>query len=907
MSAVSIDSRVETTSHSEEYALTHQGTSHALQQLMRMLSLSIIVLIFVSLSVLYFWNLLEWSIGPDFGWTTEDNIDGLVVLSVHGRAESAGLMVGDLIVGINWKEVSTISDAQKNVDRTLEGTNIYDVMRNGSQIEIIVPNKPLGFLNSFERYGVTWMLGGIFFVMGAVVFFMKPDTAASWAFLACMFITGLYITYTITSKLQPNWLAHIIGFTTAFLAAPIIHLTQVFPEEKGWLRNYRQWFLGLPYLVSLVLFIAMLLSAPQYADVPVIWKKVCYIYLFSAIMAFVGSTLNALFQAKAANARARAKVILGGLVIGAGIPVANAVSVLFLKDPLLPHVLFVLLFYSILPIAIGYAIVKHNLFDVDAYVKRTVGYAMMTVILAGGYLLLQSGVRYVMFEPVFGDAAEHVYPVLYAILVVFLFNPVNSRIQLAIDKLFYRKQYDFKEVVEGVENSLSSVLDINERMKRLVSTLKNTLFLESAGMVVYEGLSDDGRTYFEISGEDEFFVFRTSEFRIRKDNPLMRLIVEKGRMITRFDLEEDKRFSKYRNTCIDHFDNLDASIGIPLIHNSKTLGVLFMGGKRSGKFFNEQDIDLAKMLCIRGAVAIDNAQLVEQMRKEEEVRSNLARYLSPQIVDRVVSNDMQVNLGGQRKEVSVLFSDIRGFTTISETWPPDQLVTILNEYMTEMVAVVFENKGSIDKFVGDAIVAVFGSLVEVENHARHAVNAAIGMQRRLVDLNIDWKKRYGVELGIGIGINTGEVFLGNIGSPERMEFTVIGDAVNLAARLEGLTKFYGVELVVSEFTRRGLDDILCRKLDLVRVKGKHKAVAIYEPVCLVMDADDRLQSELSGYDEALSAYYQQQWAVADEAFGALASQYPDKKLYTLYRDRIAGLRRAGLPAEWDGVFVHTTK
>ena len=872
-----------------------------------MLSLGVSALFFTSLSALYFWNLVQWSMGPDFGWGTEDNIDGLVVLSVHGNAERAGLRVGDLIVGINRKTVSTISEAQNIVDRTLEGSNSYDVMRNGDQNEIIVPNQPLGFLKSFEHYGVTWLLGGVFFVMGAVVFLMKPGTAASWAFLNCMFVTGLYITYTITSKLQPFWLAHIVGFATAFLAAPIIHLTQVFPEEKAWLRTHRLWFLWLPYLVSLALFIAMLMSAPQYADVPVVWKKVCYIYLFVAIMAFVGSTLNALFQAKAANARARAKVILGGLVLGAGIPVANAVSVLFLKVPLLPHVLFGLLFYSILPIVIGYAIVKHNLFEIDAYVKRTVGYFMMTVILAGGYLLLQSSVRYVMLEPIFGDTAEHVYPVLYAILVVFLFNPVNSRIQLAIDKLFYRKQYDFKEVVERVENSLASVLDINERMKRLVSTLKDTLFLESTGVVVYGGPSAEGRTYFEISGEDEFVVFRSSDFRIRRDNPLMRLIMEQGRMITRFDLEEDKRFSKYKDACIDHFDNLDASIGIPLVHNGKTLGALFIGGKRSGKFFNEQDIDLAKMLCTRGAVAIDNAQLVEQMKKEEEVRSNLARYLSPQIVDRVVSNDMQVNLGGQRKQVSVLFSDIRGFTTISEAWPPDQLVTILNVYMTEMVAVVFENKGSIDKFVGDAIVAVFGSLVEVENHARHAVNAALGMQRRLVDLNVEWQKQYGVELGIGIGINTGEVFLGNIGSPDRMEFTVIGDAVNLAARLEGLTKFYGVGLVVSEFTRQGLDNVLCRKLDLVRVKGKHEAVAIYEPVCLVTEEDNRLQSELAAYDEALSAYYQQQWDKADEAFRALAGQYPDKKLYTLYRDRIAGMRSTGLTADWDGVFVHTSK
>ncbi len=299
--------------------------------------------------------------------------------------------------------------------------------------------------------------------------------------------------------------------------------------------------------------------------------------------------------------------------------------------------------------------------------------------------------------------------------------------------------------------------------------------------------------------------------------------------------------------------------------------------------------------------------LVEKMHKEEQVRSNLARYLSPQIVDRVVSEGVELDLGGQRKEVSVLFSDIRGFTTISETWPPDQLVTILNQYMTEMVAVVFENKGSIDKFVGDAIVAVFGSLVEVENHAQHAVEGALGMLQRLPELNRKWQEEYGVGLNIGAGINSGEVFLGNIGSPDRMEFTVIGDAVNLAARLEGLTKFYSVELVISEFTYRKLEDILCRKLDLVRVKGKNKAVAIYEPVCLGRDAGNDLKAELASYEEALAAYYSQQWDKAAGAFNALCSEHPDRNLYQLYLDRIRDLRNTGLPEDWDGVFVHTSK
>ena len=869
--------------------------------------LIIFILVFGGFSAIYFWNQVQWSKGPDFGWSISDNVEGLVALSVHGAAAEAGMKEGDLIVNLNWQDVESLVDVQKIIDRTIGNENVYEVQREGELLELFVINKPLGMGRSLQVYGFTWLLGIVFFCFGAIVFLMKPGASASWAFLLTMFVAGILITYMFTSKLVPTWLGYLVTFALAFQASPIFHLAEVFPVEKHWLGARGRLFIVIPYLVSLLLFLIMAASGSRFSEVPVLWKRLCYVYLFAGIAVFSASTLHTLLTSEKANARARARVVLMGLVIGIGIPLTDELMKLFLGVWFLPHVLFNLIFYCLFPLSIGYSIVKHNLFDIDVFIKRAVGYILLTVLIGAAYIFLGSVMRALVVEPVFGEVSENVYPMLYAVLVVFLFGPVSMRVQAVVDRLFYRQEYNFKETVQRLENSLTSVLDLHEIMERMVKIVRDTLFLDTAGVMAFSGEANavDRVFYSEDELGNQRLVAAATSAAV--GDPVADLVFREKKLITIYDLQEDRRYRSVRDTCLQRFRELHATMAMPIMHGDRIAGIFYLGDKKSGKLFRREDIDLMTTLATRGAVAMENANLVEQMKQEEEVRSNLARYLSPQIVERVVRNDMQVNLGGQRKEVSVLFSDIRGFTTISETWPPDQLVTILNEYMTEMVAVVFENKGSIDKFVGDAIVAVFGSLVEVENHARHAVNAALGMQRRLVDLNIEWQKQYGVELGIGIGINTGEVFLGNIGSPDRMEFTVIGDAVNLAARLEGLTKFYDVGLVVSEFTRKGLDDILCRKLDLVRVKGKHKAVAIYEPVCLVMDADDRLQSELSGYDGALSAYYQQQWDVADEAFRALASQYPDKKLYTLYRDRIAGLRRAGLPAEWDGVFVHTTK
>jgi len=229
----------------------------------------------------------------------------------------------------------------------------------------------------------------------------------------------------------------------------------------------------------------------------------------------------------------------------------------------------------------------------------------------------------------------------------------------------------------------------------------------------------------------------------------------------------------------------------------------------------------------QAAVAVENAKLAEQMKKEEGVRTNLSRYLSPQIVDQIVKNDVQVNLGGEKKVVTVLFSDIRNFTTITESRKPDELVHQLNEYFTEMAGIIFEHSGSLDKYIGDAIVAVFGSLIELDNSARHAAQAALKMMQRLPELNERWLEKYGLKMEFGIGLSTGEVFLGNIGSPERMEFTVIGDTVNVASRFSGLAK--PGQILMTRETLNCLDRSLeWRELPPTEVKGKTGKLEVFE-------------------------------------------------------------------------------
>jgi class 3 adenylate cyclase len=519
-------------------------------------------------------------------------------------------------------------------------------------------------------------------------------------------------------------------------------------------------------------------------------------------------------------------MIFAGVLLGAGPPALHTALLMSFGVRLFPHSLLNLLFFIVVPISVGYSIVKHNLFDVDVYIKRTVGYAIMTVVLAATYFFIQTVLSKLILEPLFAENAQQVYPIVFALLVVTLFNPLNTRVQGAVDKLFYRKQFDYKDTVLSIGAALSTMLNSQDIMARIIETLRQEMFIDKVGIVLMEKGKGGCSPFFVGNEEAEGVQESPDNVCILSSDPLISLMNRERRLITRFDIEESTHFRSIRESVSKSFDEFGATLSIPLLHQDELIGVLFIGQKKSGKFFVREDIELLQMLSQQGAVALENARLAEQMQKEEEVRSNLARYLSPQIVDNMMKDGVELNLGGQRKTVTILFSDIRNFTGISETWPPDQLVTILNEYMTEMVSIVFKHKGSIDKYVGDAIIAVFGSLIDVENPAENAARAAIEMQQAMPALNERWEKEYGVDMNMGVGVTTGDVFLGNIGSPERMEFTVIGDAVNVASRFSGVAK--GKEIIVDRASTEKLgEEFSITEMPKVKVKGKADEMAIF--------------------------------------------------------------------------------
>jgi len=296
-----------------------------------------------------------------------------------------------------------------------------------------------------------------------------------------------------------------------------------------------------------------------------------------------------------------------------------------------------------------------------------------------------------------------------------------------------------------------------------------------------------------------------------------------------------------------------------------------------------------------------------ERRGKQQLSGLFGQYVPPELVDEMSEDPTAYTQEALSREMTVLFTDVRGFTTISEGLSPGDLSALMNAYLTPMTRIIHENRGTIDKYIGDAIMAFWNAPMDDPNHARNALVTGLAMLERTVAIREEFLERGWPEIRIGVGINTGMMSVGDMGSEFRMAYTVLGDAVNLGSRLEGLTKGYGVEIIVSESTRDAVSDFVFRELDVVRVKGKDEPIAIYEPLAPVSEVSDEEYKELAIHEQAMKAYYIQEWDQAESYFKQVQEMVPARKLYQVYLDRISEFKKNPPGDDWDGVFTYTTK
>lgn len=297
--------------------------------------------------------------------------------------------------------------------------------------------------------------------------------------------------------------------------------------------------------------------------------------------------------------------------------------------------------------------------------------------------------------------------------------------------------------------------------------------------------------------------------------------------------------------------------------------------------------------------------LYEQKGKKD-IANAFGKYVSPILIKEIMKKSQKLSLGGERKDIIILFSDIANFTSISEKIEPEELVLFLNQYLTYMTTIILENEGLVDKFIGDAIMAFWGAPIDNLNKVELACETCLKMLEKLDELKIDWKIKYDIDIDIRIGLNYGDVVVGNMGSETRFDYTLIGDNVNLASRLEAINKYYKTRIMISEFVYEKIKNkSTCREIDLVKVKGKEKPIKIYELISMKKPTKKQ-RDFIYEFEKGLNLYRKMKFLDAIKIFENCKVKYSDKTSQ-IFIERCNIMNLSKMSKNWDGVFTHNEK
>lgn len=322
------------------------------------------------------------------------------------------------------------------------------------------------------------------------------------------------------------------------------------------------------------------------------------------------------------------------------------------------------------------------------------------------------------------------------------------------------------------------------------------------------------------------------------------------------------------------------------------------------------DLPMAAILLMAFLISVFNIffGFLRANNQKREIKAMFGQYVPPAHVEQMLAHPESVSLEGESREMTVLFSDVRNFTTLSEGLSAQDLKQLLNRYFTPITQIIFDHNGTVDKYVGDMVMAFWNAPLNDAAHPHNAILAALAMQKKVDELSADFAADGLPEIHIGVGINTGFMNVGDMGSEFRRAYTVLGDSVNLGSRLESITKFYGAKILVGESTYAQAPEFLYRRVDRIIVKGKTEPITVYEPVCLLADASASRRERVEKYNEAIGYYFAQQWDAAEEILRELAAQDPERQLYKVFLGRIDELRRhPEMTMSWSGVYEHKSK
>lgn len=790
------------------------------------------------LAVLCAYYALAWIDTPFAGFMVNQRMVAASAGQYSWTGTRAGIKFPDRIVSANGHALARPSDLDAVVAATPLGEPVrYTIEREGSAIELSIPTMRFGLFDFAVNFGSLFLLGLLYLGIGVVVFVLKPDTAVSWAFfLVSLFWSSFYLSSfdnNATHKGFFRWYMSAI----ALLAAAGLHLSLLFPERRPVLR--RLPFLPLlPYAIGVALAasIQWLYPAPAFL-VP---YGMMFVYAALAAIAIPVSSALALLRPPTPIARQRAKVVLFGAALAFPLPAAGllvAVSGATLGG-IQVQTTFLALPTFLFPASIAYAIARHNLFDVDVYIKRTVGYVLMTLVVGLAYFSIQSVVGNLVLEPAFGANAQSIQPVLFALLVVFFFNPVNQRVQGVVERLFFRKRYDYRETVAAISQALSGLRDLDAFLDEVLRTLQTKLFAEPVGVLLLDRRKHACRARMLREGRPH-----AEDLSLPFDDPLLSLLEREGKLLTRYDVAENPRYAAVREACKIALQRLDVSILLPLYAEGEFAGALALGNKKSGHFFSREDIDLLTTVAWMTSTEIEEAS---EKAQRATLMQLFSKHVSPEVAESLWERREEFLEGGrprsQRLTVTAMFTDLQGFSTVSEQLDPETLMDWLNAFIGRITQVVMQHGGVVDDFFGDGIKVNFGVPVprrserEVAEDALRAVDTALAIGEETVRLNERMQERGLPVLRVRVGICTGEVLAGSLGSVDRLKYTTLGDAVNTAARLESYEKDLSLaepssspaRILIAESTLRHLGERFeTRRVGEMSLRGKEEKVAAH--------------------------------------------------------------------------------